>query len=248
MPGIHYKMRIALCDDSDLERQILRKMLEKYLDEHHLNAQIDEFTSGEALLKADVTSYNLFVLDVIMDKLDGIETAKQLNQLHPHCQIIFCSSSKEYAADSYDVAALRYMVKPIGEDKLFLTLDRYFHAYAAMRTLVYKQNRMDEHVYISDILWIEAGDHKCIIHTKQGDITTRTSFANLCEQLDGADFVKPIRYAVVSLAEVAAIPTDVFTLRDGSTVPIVKELRASMKKAYSHYKMQALLRKGGIQP
>ena len=244
MPGIHYKMRIALCDDSDLERDILRKMLEKYLDAHLLSAQIDEYTSGEALLKADVASYNLFVLDVIMDAINGIETAQRLHQLHPHCQIIFCSSSREYAAESYDVAALRYIIKPVSEEKLFLTLDRYFHAYAAMRTLVYKQNRMDEHIYLSDLLWIEAGDHKCILHTTQGDITTRSSFTGLWEQLDGMDFVRPIRYAIVSLAEVVAIPTDVLTLRDGSTIPIARAMREDMKKAYSHYKMQSLLKKG----
>lgn len=61
-----------------------------------------------------------------------------------------------------------------------------------------------------------------------------------------ADFVRPIRYALVSLAAVATIPSDVLTLTDGSTVPISRDQRAEIKQAFMDYKMRILLRKGGI--
>ncbi len=144
------------------------------------------------------------------------------------------------------MAALRYLTKPVSEEKLFHTLDVYFHAYKAMKMLTFKQNRMDESVYMSQVLWIEAGDHKSIIHTKSGDITTSTVLKQLLEQLEGFDFVKPIRYAVVSLEAVSEIPTDVLTLCDGTTIPISRGARTEVKKAFTDYKMKTLLRKGGI--
>ena len=116
-----------------------------------------------------------------------------------------------------------------------------------MRTLTFKQNRMDESVYLSELLWVEAHGHHCILHTRKGDITTRTSFSQIADQLSDADFVKPIRYALVSLRYVASIPTDEFTLTDGTVVPISRDQRPAMKKAFSDYKMKSLLKKGGLR-
>lgn len=239
-------LAIAVCDDTVQDRENLLRLLQKYLDNNHYVARIDTYPSGEAFLAQDVSQYGLVILDIFMDELNGIQVAERLAAEHPNSQIIFCSTSNAYAMESYDVGALRYLTKPLQEEKLFRTLDRYFHAHREARTLTYKQNRMDEHVFLTDILWIEAGDHKSVIHTRQGSITTGTKFQALCEQTEGLDFVKPIRYALVSLQAVTAIPTDVMTLSDGTTIPISRPLRQDMKNAFTNYKMKMLLKRGGV--
>lgn len=241
-----YQMRIAICDDDPKDRQTMLTLVTEYLDLHNYHIGIDEFSSGEAFLASDVERYDLAILDIFMGELTGIQTARQLMEEHPKLQIIFCSTSNAYAAESYDVAALRYFIKPIAREKLFATLDRFFHVHTSLRTLTYKQNRMDEHIYIAEILWVEADGHRSILHTKKGDIVTRTSFNQICDQLKDADFIRPIRYALVSLEAVTTIPTDELTLVDGSTVPISRDLRAEMKKAFMDYKMRVLMRKGGV--
>lgn len=244
---INYQMKIAICDDDQQDRQTMLALVAEYLDMHNYHIRIDEYASGEAFLASDVMQYDLLILDIFMGELNGIETAKQLIDRNPNLQIVFCSTSNAYAAESYDVSALRYFIKPISREKLFATLDRFFHVHTSLRTLTYKLNRMDESVYLSEIRWVEADGHRCILHTRKGDIVTRTPFAQICEQLKDADFVKPIRYALVSLESVAAIPTDVFTLTDGTEVPISRDQRPAMKKAFSDFKMRKLLKKGGVR-
>lgn len=148
MPGTHYPLKIAICDDSEEERIILRSLLLKYLDIHNLTSVIDEYISGENFLACDVEKYNLVVLDVFMNELNGIETALELRKAHPGVQIIFSSTSREYAADSYDVSALHYLIKPVNEEKFFAVLDRFSHAYGNCKTVVYKSNRLDESVLV----------------------------------------------------------------------------------------------------
>lgn len=240
------KLRIAICDDIEAEQKKILSLLHTYLDRNHYVARIDTYPSGEALLAAE-EDYDLVVLDIFMDKLNGIQTAEELILRDPGMQIIFCSTSNAYATESYDVSALSYLTKPVREEKLFRALDRFFHAHTNLRTLTFKQNRMDEFVYLSDILWIEAGDHKSVIHTRSGPISTGTLFKQLCEQVEDLDFVKPIRYACVSLQAVAAIPTDVLTLTDGTSIPISRNLRQEVKKAFTDYKMKSMLRKGGLR-
>ena len=243
--SFNFQLKIAICDDDKNDMMRMSSLVSSYLDKHHYNICVDKFSSGEDFLNSDFASYNLVILDIFMGGLNGIETARIICEKNPNMQIVFCSSSNAYAEESYDVFALRYLTKPVEADKLNATLDRFFHIHTKLRTLVYKQNRMDESVYLSDILWVEANGHTSIIHTRNGDVTTRTPFAKIAEQVEGADFVKPIRYALVSLNYVASIPTDVFTLKNGLTVPISRDLRPDIKKAFSDFKMRQLLRKGG---
>lgn len=242
-----YQLKIAICDDDANDRGLMVRLLSEYLDQNHYHVRIDEFAAGEDFLCANPAQYNLVILDIYMGGLNGIETAHKLMEENPHIQIIFCSTSNAHAEESYDVSALRYFIKPISREKLFVTLDRFFHIHTTMRTLTFKQNRMDESVYLSELLWVEAHGHHCILHTRKGDITTRTSFSQIADQLSDADFVKPIRYALVSLRYVASIPTDEFTLTDGTVVPISRDQRPAMKKAFSDYKMKSLLKKGGLR-
>lgn len=243
--AINYNgLRIAVCDDMEADRKEILSILNRYLDSHGHLAVIDQYVSGEALLASDISRYELVILDIYMAKLTGIQVAKQLIQKNPGIQLIFCSTSNEFAAESYDVNALRYLVKPIQEDKFIAVLNHFFHAHKNIRTLTFKVNRMDEQVYLSDILWIEADGHRCIIHTREEDIVTRTSLSQLEAQLEGADFIHPIRYALVSLAAVSTIPGEDLVLTNGEVIPVSRDQRTSVKRAYTDYKMKSLLKKG----
>lgn len=241
-----YQMWIAICDDDENDRKNMRRLVSEYMDMHGYHVRIDEYHTGESFLACDVCRYSLIILDIFMGELNGIETAKKLVQENPDTNIIFCSSSNTYAAESYDVRALRYLIKPVAREKLFETLDHFFCVHTSLRTLTVRKNRMEEKIFLTDIVWVEADGHRSILHTRNGDVVTRTPFSQICEQLYDADFVKPIRYALVSLQAVAAIPTDVFTLIDGTSVPISRDLRSDMKKAFLDYKMKKLLQKGGV--
>lgn len=240
---MHKKLSIAICDDSAADRTLFASYVTDYLDQHSYVADLVTYESGESLLRANAADYDLIILDIFMDGISGIQAAKNLVETAPDTRIIFCSSSNEFAAESYDVSALRYLTKPLSEAKLHQTLDHFFTAYTAMRTLEYRANRMSEHILLADVLWIEADDHKCLIHTRHGIIPTTTTLTQFSEQLADADFVKPIRYALVSLASVATVPTDVLTLNDGTRIPISRDLRSEMKQAFSSYKTRRLLDK-----
>lgn len=235
------EIMIAVCDDNESDRAVILGMLSEYMDINNYYVKIDNYSSGEEFLAADVSQYKLVIFDIFMGELNGIETAKKLIAEHENCRIIFCSTSNAFAAESYDVDAMRYLNKPIDKEKFFGTLDRFFHIHTSMRTITVKQNRMDEHIYINEIIWVEAEGHKCTVHTLKGDIVTRTPFAQICDELADAGFVKPIRYALVSLKYIATIPTDVCTMKNGDTVPISRDKRAEIKKTFSEYKMKSML-------
>lgn len=229
------KIRIALCDDNDMERRIIRFMINQYIKEHEYAIQLEEFSSGDALLKSDVTAYDLVILDIYMGGLNGIDTAKELLHIHPKGKIIFCSSSNEFAEESYDVEAFRYLVKPISPEKLHQSLDRFFQLCTDIKILEYKYQRTTRRMLLKDVMWIEAAGRHAIIHTEKEQIETNTSLAEFAEKLLSADFVKPIRYALVALQAVAEVTADTLVLTDGTEIPVSREKRKEIQEAFIQF-------------
>ena len=92
-------IKIAVCDDIIEERVKIRDLINQYLDENYYVASIDEYDSGEELLKSDIVKYNLIVLDIFMNELNGIETTKEIMKINDKVSVIFCSTSNEFAQE-----------------------------------------------------------------------------------------------------------------------------------------------------
>ena len=70
-------MRIAICDDLQTERQ---KTVEA-LDSVIRNFSVNEFDDGAELIKShEVLPYDLIILDILMPKISGMDTAAQIRK------------------------------------------------------------------------------------------------------------------------------------------------------------------------
>lgn len=82
------RIKILVVDDEESLCEILKYNLE--LDGY----EVDTALSAEEALEMDLSSYSLFILDIMMDKLSGFDFAKQLknNTATENTPIIFCSA------------------------------------------------------------------------------------------------------------------------------------------------------------
>lgn len=239
-------LKIAVCDDLEIERNLIISYLSEYLDNNSMVAEIDEFSSGESFLNSGINNkYNLVFMDIFMDGINGMETVKRLVESKQSTKIIFCSTSTEFAAESYDVSALHYLVKPLEKGKFFKVLERFFSTYTKLKTITVKVGRIEEDIFIQNIIYVESDNHKCIIHTTNGDIPASISISNLAQMLIPYDFIRPVRYAIVSLREIVNIPTDTIALANGKTFSVGRKERENVKKAFTDYKWKTMQRKLG---
>lgn len=82
------------------------------------------FTNGDDLIAAHRNDcMDLIILDVIMPLLNGMDVARELRKDNQDVPIIFLTSSRDFAVDSYEVKAFHYLIKPVDDVKLFHTLD-----------------------------------------------------------------------------------------------------------------------------
>ena len=111
-------------------------------------------------------------MDIFMQGMNGIETAQQLIERNGKISIILCSSSNEYASESYDIGAIRYLLKPISQEKFYRSLDVFFEKYADKDPISYRSMRLEHSISKRNVLWIEAQGKKSIIHTINEAIET----------------------------------------------------------------------------
>lgn len=57
--------------------------------------------------------YEILLLDIEMEQMNGIELATKLRTDDETIQIIFITGYPDYIAQGYEVAALHYLMKPV---------------------------------------------------------------------------------------------------------------------------------------
>lgn len=119
-------IRIAICDDSELQLEVTEELVNTYLQDRGEAATVSLFKSGEELLRyvRENGGFDIYILDLIMPGMNGLEAASLLRIMKDEGKIVFLTSSMEYAVQSYDVEASAYLLKPVDRDKLRRTLDK----------------------------------------------------------------------------------------------------------------------------
>ena len=113
-------LRIALCDDETAARDSIRFLLEKILYEGSEDI-VYEFTSGNRAVKwlqAHPGEVDLLFLDVEMEGLNGMETARKIREFNKELVIVFLTGYSDYVFEGYEVGALDYVMKPVKEKQL----------------------------------------------------------------------------------------------------------------------------------
>ena len=120
------KYKIAICDDSDADRQYVLNMVNAWAAQTGHAVHTDIFSSAENFLfhYPEESDYDILLLDIEMEAMDGVTMAKQLRKSNDTVQIVFITGYSDYISEGYEVAALHYLMKPVKEEKLCSVLDR----------------------------------------------------------------------------------------------------------------------------
>ena len=118
-------MKIAVCDDDGRDLLQIAFLLESYRNDRKAELTYVSFQNATELLDSiDSRDYDLPLLDVLMSSVNGIQAAREIREQNRHVEIVFLTSSPEYAVESYSVRAHYYLLKPASEEKLIPILDR----------------------------------------------------------------------------------------------------------------------------
>ena len=212
--------KIVICDDMELERLLLKDILIQYFEEIQEEVSIIEYSSGEVLVADAEEGYlegELLFLDIYMDQLNGMETARKLRALQCRIPIVFLTASPDYAVESYEVQAAGYLLKHYSEEKLKALLNRILKTDMKRRVAI-KNKRQYRYPYTDDIMYIDSDRHTVTLHMEDGSqITTQDKLSEIEKRIGEKRFVRCHQSYLVNMDYIKDAKDD-FELRDGTIV------------------------------
>ena len=237
-------LNIAICDDEAIHRREIQTMLSRYLQEHpSLEGKLWVYSEGKALLEQarEMGGFDLYILDILMPEFSGIEIGRRLRALGDGGEILYLTNSNDFAADSYDVGAFFYLLKPVEEEKLFRVLA------GAVEKLLWKKNRSmlvntmqgPRCVLFQKIRYAERIGRgirffctDAVVDSTTIRVPFREAMAPLLEDrrfcLCGASFVVNFQY-------VTGVNGPIVILDDGQSLALPKAAATDFKKAWGGY-------------
>lgn len=195
-------MRIAICDDEEMCRAQLVLQLDEYIAAHE-NQEISYtvFPCAEDLLIAceAQSGFDVYILDIVMPDTNGIELGIKLRRYKDDGIIIYLTSSREFAIESYSVKASGYLLKPVAQQELATALEE---AYASIITksqngILVKTKSGLVRISRDNILYVELCRRSAVYHLTNGkteeSISLRIPFAEAMQEL-----LKDRRFALCS--------------------------------------------------
>ena len=226
-------MRIAVCDDLKEERKKVIEALHSVIREF----SADEFDDGEELLRCHaLLHYDLIILDIIMPKLGGMETAAKLRLTDTETPVVFLSDTSEFGVQSYRVLAFDYLLKPIDTEQLRACMRRFLMRKKQKGFLTVTYSGTETKIPLQNIQCLESNLRKVIFTLSENrEIEISGKLTDFESYLLGHGFCRCHKSYLVNIEHINSIDGDTFHLTGGKAIKISRTYIKSAKKAYFDY-------------
>lgn len=226
------KLKCIAIDDEPLALVVIEQFVKQF-PALNLVATFDDAISGAEFLRAH--PMDLLFIDINMPDISGLQLVRSLEEKPI---IIFVTAHKEFAADSYDLDAIDYLLKPIDISRFRKAVNKAvdYHSYKTSRRNVDEQAIFIRSEYrllkidLNDIEYIESMEDYCRVHRVNAKpVMTLMTLKSLLEKLPADQFKRIHRSYVISVNKVKSVLNKKVTLQSIS-LPIGTSYLSSMTK------------------
>ncbi len=233
--------RIAICDDEATSLILNKSLTEKIMQEQKIDYEIETFESMGDLLDVmmrvkPTQGFDVLLSDILTTEINGIDAAKKIRKLGEQVDIIFISSTAEYALEGYQVQALRYLKKPVELDKLKEALMLSYSKHADKDDIRLFVDGNEISVKYEDIYYVESTGRDVEISLGDRKIVTHEKISDMEKYLPEKDFIRCHRSYIVNLAKMQNIERYVITMKNGEQIVVSQQLYSDTR--FKFYKYQ----------
>ncbi|TAF72741.1 MAG: DNA-binding response regulator [Bacteroidetes bacterium] len=195
-------------DDEPLALKVIQALCDK-TDFIQLEKTFTQPT--EALKHLRKFPADLIFVDIHMPSMTGIKLVEALEQ---NTMVIFSTAFSEYAAKSYELNAIDYLLKPISQKRFEQATQKAKEFYDFIQK---KDQTAEKYIFIradfslikialADILYIEGLADYLKIHIKdRKTIITRMTMKDMVEKLPSNDFIRVHRSFILPFSKIQAV-------------------------------------------
>jgi DNA-binding LytR/AlgR family response regulator len=223
----------VIADDEPLLRQRLEQLLNRLWPELSIVARARN--GRDALTEIEINRPTVAFLDIRMPLLTGLEVAQRCGG---DTHVVFVTAYEEHAVKAFETGAIDYVLKPLDEDRLALTLERVKQRLTAppadirewlqqfaqgssagknylqwIRASVGNNVRL---IQTGEVLFFQSDEKYTRVVTARGEHVIRKGIRELLDELDPSQFVQIHRGTIVNLHAIDHVirhPVDYWEIR-----------------------------------
>lgn len=232
-------MRVAIVEDDEPTRKQLLSYLKRYEEEKGTAVQVETFSDGIYFAEKYEydTMFDVILLDIEMEQLDGMKTAEQIREKDENVVIIFITNMAQFAVEGYRVRALDFVVKPVN---YFIFSEKIKKAErkneSRMEKFVIVKSR--EHIYkihTKDIIYIEVKNHELTYHLTTTEYTCRGNLKKIEKELEKLAFARCSVSFLVHLTHIKKLEKGQLLMDNGDVLPIGRTRYTEFMNALTDY-------------
>jgi len=229
-------MNVAVCEDNASDAAEICDYLSAHFNNNGYIGDIRVFENGEALLAAFAPgAFDVIFLDIFMNGISGMETAKKLRVTDRNFALVFITNSRQHSMEAFALRACAYVPKPIEPESMeiaFMQCQDVFRQNA--RFIEVTVDRQNVKIPLINIFYIEVYDKDALFHTTIGVLKTRVSLETIEPKLGGM-FLRCHRSYIVNMNHMAKIGKQDILLKNGDSVPMRQRGRLEIRAAYGGF-------------
>lgn len=227
-------LRVAICDDNNADLQILYNYLTEF--GNTVPVEITTYHDGSELAEdyKEKNTFDLVILDMMMERLNGIDTARCIREVDEDVILLIVTATVEYAIEGYTVNASRYIVKPIEKNEFFRTLHNIFTLLEKRKEAVFSFPSINGYTRIDmdDIYYFESDLRVIHVISKLGTYTYTGKISEVEAQTKEHGFIRIHKSFISNMHHIHNIYKESVTMDNSDVLPLSKHKHKEVQKQF----------------
>lgn len=219
-------MKIAICDDEEIILNNTIFAVDEIIRDSGYSGNCVGFLDGNELINNLEFNnyYDIYILDIDMEGINGIKLAKKIRQVQKDAIIIFLTSYEKWVMDAFDVQAFNYILKSMNRSKIEEVLKKSFNYLKESKCLYYFQKgKSIITIKCKDIYYFENQKRKVRIVTNDAEHYYYDSLNEVEEKVGQEFFTRTHKSYLVNMEHIENFDGKNIYLDNGEIVPVSRK-------------------------
>lgn len=232
-------IRVGIVENEAAVRSYIQSLVEEWAAGAGHSLQLASCASAEEFLfkYEEPDLFDLVFLDIMMGAMNGMELARHIRRMDKRLQIVFLTGVPDYVFEGYEIGAVRYLLKPVKRQELYLVLQHCCEEMIHRKTEYFAFRYQGESLRIafSDILFVRVDGHYLQMVTRRRTYEWKGSLAQAREKLKHRSFAFANRSTIVNLEYVTRITREECFLENGESLPVSRGAYKALNEGFMGY-------------
>ncbi|MDD3278023.1 MAG: LytTR family DNA-binding domain-containing protein [Lachnospiraceae bacterium] len=234
-------IKIAVADDNEEIVEIVQKQIQINLAD---KVTVKTYTDSKLLL-FDVDEgkkFDVYILDIEMPKIMGIDLAKGIRKRQMDARIIFLTSHVEFALEGFnlEIQAYQYILKTDMKSKLPRVLDALVEEMRHKKFYTIQTQVRFSRIDCEHIVSMHKDGKNVIITTKEDEYQERKTLEKIVKDMNLPELIFIERGYVINILHIRQIQHNVVLMDNGQELFISRAKISKVKQKVNDYWSEAI--------